>query len=453
MTWQNPRVWVGLATIALPVVIHLLGQDRARRLPFPTLRFFGASRPLPTRRTRVHDIVLLAVRIGIFTAAVAALAQPFFFTARRQAGADNALVRAIIVDTSASMQRASTGGEPAATAARRIAQQLADSAQSRSIIVTALPAAVIAGATAWLGQQAGRADLAIVSDFQEGTLSNRDLAKVPAAVGVHLVRIPVTQQAGPLTTTSRQGNGDVIAEITTAATGTSVTWRAADRATGSSSSNLLMIGAPDDASAIAAVSEAARTIAVRLPLDTSRAIAIEFPRAADRTALLGGSTAVHSAWMADALLQVHRDPLLTGSAAGATVPGTARYDSTLVIARTASGRPAVIGGEATVQGRDRLVLFPLDAAGSLTSAALIGAATRALSVAPPVDELDPAFISDSALSAWQRPPGATGRATRGDESDGRWLWVLVLVLLVVETFLRRTPQGPAATAVAADARV
>ncbi|MFI5311756.1 MAG: BatA domain-containing protein, partial [Gemmatimonadales bacterium] len=73
MTWLNPWAWAGLVVVGLPVFIHLLGRARARPQRFPTLRFVDPSRLLPRRFTRPHDPLVLAVRVLIFAAAVAAL--------------------------------------------------------------------------------------------------------------------------------------------------------------------------------------------------------------------------------------------------------------------------------------------------------------------------------------------------------------------------------------------
>jgi hypothetical protein len=106
MTWGNPWAWAGLVTVALPILIHLLGRGHARVHRFPTLRFLEASRLLPTRRTRVHDWWLLVTRVGILAVAVAALAQPALRTANRTRALGRALARAIVLDTSFSMLRA-----------------------------------------------------------------------------------------------------------------------------------------------------------------------------------------------------------------------------------------------------------------------------------------------------------------------------------------------------------
>src|SRR5262245_42344857 len=105
MIWQNPWAWLGLLSVALPVLIHLLARRSARVQPFPTLRFLQNSRLLPTRRTRLQDVLLLCLRVAILSVAAGALAQPLFLAAHRERNSSRSLARAVIVDTSTSMLR------------------------------------------------------------------------------------------------------------------------------------------------------------------------------------------------------------------------------------------------------------------------------------------------------------------------------------------------------------
>jgi hypothetical protein len=48
-------------------------------------------------------------------------------------------------------------------------------------------------------------------------------------------------------------------------------------------------------------------------------------------------------------------------------------------------------------------------------------------------------LPDADLAHWRREPGPVTAAAipRADDSDGRWLWALALVLLLVEFRVRR----------------
>ena len=438
MTWQAPWVWLGLIAVAFPVVIHLLGRGHARRLPFPTLRFFGITRSLPTRRTRLRDLVLLAVHIAILAAAVAALAQPLLLTAHRKGEFDASLARAVIVDTSASMQRRTPAGERAIDVALQVSQRLADSAAPGIVLRTASPARAIAGAVAWLGRQAGRGEIVVVSDFQAGALDAADIATIPAHIGVRLVPIRASAGDTPLVTHARYGNVDVTARIVLSLDRTDVEWAASPVPLDSATSGVTLLAGATEAAAAEAARHAASTMGVPLPLDTGRRIVVVFPSYPERATLWRGATALRSAWMSDVVVRLRADPVL--AAAGSSVMAATPVDSARATAavRNEQGRPVVLAATGTVGGHEVLLLFPLVEAGSLTSAALIVATNRALSVASPVAELDPATLPDSTLTAWQRAPTRRSTPGPGDSlSDGRWLWVLALVLLGIEALLRR----------------
>jgi hypothetical protein len=97
---------------------------------------------------------------------------------------------------------------------------------------------------------------------------------------------------------------------------------------------------------------------------------------------------------------------------------------------------------------DRLQ-FAIGSPSSLT--AVIDPATDALRVArilrtlaeaavdrPPVAEFENAEIPEATTHAWAREPGApTARGVDSDASDGRWVWLLVLLLLGAEWIVRR----------------
>jgi hypothetical protein len=64
-------------------------------------------------------------------------------------------------------------------------------------------------------------------------------------------------------------------------------------------------------------------------------------------------------------------------------------------------------------------------------------------------------LSDRWLQAWTRPPGAViePRADTIDRDDRRWLWVAALVLLAVETWVRRARRQDVAAVQAEESRV
>ena len=101
-----------------------------------------------------------------------ALAGPLLLTEGREVSGNRAIVRAIIVDTSASMSRpvassvagpASRSGGVAAETGRDVAQReaarLASDAATSVIVQTSEPSQAVRGAVAWLGTRQGRREV------------------------------------------------------------------------------------------------------------------------------------------------------------------------------------------------------------------------------------------------------------------------------------------------------
>jgi hypothetical protein len=436
MIWQNPWAWLGIAGLALPILIHLLGRGHARIQKFPTLRFLDPSRLLPTRRTRVHDAMLLAVRLAILTTAVAALAQPLWLTTRRVQRLDAALARAIIVDTSASMSRLAATGERAVDVARSTAKRLAGEAQSSTIVETADPARAIAGAAAWLSRQPGRAELAIVSDFQTGTIDSSTVAGVASTFGLRFDRIAVRPTSGAIADSTQLGGAVVVANVTATADRTDVEWATASS---NRADSIVILAAETERTRAHAALTAARTMGVRLPLDTAhlRDVAVVTPQFEERASLVQRASTPTRAWMVDLVARLRADDALQQGTSGESSVGAETVKG-IVAVRGAAARPTVIA----LQDGERLLLVSAADAGSLTTALLIASTTRALSLAAPLAELEPSAIADNTLAAWQRQPAASvaSRTSAGAESgntDGRWLWVFALLLMTLELWMRR----------------
>ncbi len=452
MIWQNAWAWLGLLTLAVPLLIHLLSRRRARVQSFPTLRFLEASRLLPTRRTRISDRLLLALRLAILAAAVAALAQPLLLTAHRQGDLGRTLARAIVLDTSASMLRPALAGGRALDAARGAAQRLASESGTSVILESVAPARSLAGAVAWLDAQPGKREVVIVSDFQSGALEQSDLAVVPPGVGVQLQRVAVATAAEPLESVTRNGGVEIVAQITLAPDRTDVEWTIRDAPAEQGGGLLILTGPAERARADLAL-RAARTVSTISAATAHHPSALIYPQFEQRAELMRNAQPLNEPWMADVVARLRSDSTFVAAAAASHAGDTAYAAPFVALARTADGAVVALAARGHVQGRDRLLLFSLVDAGSLASAALMTAAANAMSTAPAVTELEPASIPEEALRQWQRPsqPVARPRAEAGNgASDGRWFWLLGLALLALESWLRRAPREAARGAPAAE---
>lgn len=106
MRFLNPWFLIGVAAIAVPLLIHWLTRDRVRKVAFSTLRFFAAVSKKVLRRKKLREALLLAMRVAACGLLALAFARPLFRAAadddtRPQAAA----ARVLLVDTSASMAR------------------------------------------------------------------------------------------------------------------------------------------------------------------------------------------------------------------------------------------------------------------------------------------------------------------------------------------------------------
>ncbi len=98
-------VAAGIVGASIPIILHLLNRERARRLVFSTVRFIQMSHQTNVRRHKLKRLLLLLMRILILAFLGVAFARPFFAAApiisQKVGGKRNAI---IILDTSYSMQ-------------------------------------------------------------------------------------------------------------------------------------------------------------------------------------------------------------------------------------------------------------------------------------------------------------------------------------------------------------
>lgn len=425
MSWDNGAAWLGIGFIALPILIHLLGRRPARVLRFPTLRFLGATTVLPLRRTRVQDPLLLAVRIGILGAAVAAFAGPRL----DEGGAADigSTARVILVDTSRSMLRAT----PTGARAIDVAHQRADSFARGATIATTLDVGdlprALPGASAWLARQGMRGEVVIVSDFSVLAVDSADVALIPEQFGVRLSRVAVSTDSAtaPGPAAAGDATSDAISPV------------------GSHAPTLF--AAAGDSARLRATRSAAESLVPIAPPAISDSIAIAFPSSAQFEALRRASAPPRTAWMVDLVARLRRDSLLVDAAWLAPPDSLARSARTLAVAFATNDHVVVDAGVAP-GASSRLVLFAAAPPGSVLAAALVAATRRATAPIAAPWEADRRVIDDRRLAAWQRPPSTErpssvrhgdADASMGSSRLTRALWGLVLLLLGLETWLRR----------------
>lgn len=429
MSWIAPVALLGALTVVLPILIHMMGRGRTIVVRFPSLRFLEASRLLPARRTRIHDLPLLLLRAGALIAAAVALAQPLFRPEAASPAADLGVARVVVLDTSASMQRLTPAGGSAAVASQRIADSLAgDAARGGRVVRAADLRRAIAGAGAWAATQSGRVEIAVVSDFQLNAMDGATIQAVDTALGLQFVRVPVAPSSAPssaaILSRSRQSGAKVSARIAFVGDRTDVEWTVNPQK--AIASQIELRSALGSQAGASATRHAAEVIGVAESTDTSRVgVAVAF-----------GTAPPNGPGKSDARLATRRqagivarllsDPLL------APEPG--------------EGVDQIIDGIASPSEAGKPVLTIMSSAkvGTPQAVNLLAALERSVPVAAPASELDPAVISDATINSWRRVAGDRPAVAERNPSDpasfdGRWFWILVLTFLTGELLLRRSP--------------
>ena len=397
--WTIPWALAGLALVAGPILVHMLLRRNARRIVFPTTRFFVATRAAAVRFRRPSDIGLLILRCAIVVTAVLAAAQPILLGAWRTRAWNERVVRAVVLDTSRSM--------PASGEATRLAAQESIAFASARFDGDDLRDAIRRAAD-WIERAPpGRREVVVVSDFQRGAIDRETLNAIPAGVGVRFIRAGThpAERAVPLPAISGWRGGEWQPSATIRGEAVEASW--ARR--GPSTVDWIETRQPaaDDSAARRAI-EGAASFGIATPSEGRRAIVV-FAGAAPP----GGERPVATPWVLRAELALRQTSLMRQT--GATIT-TAEQGSALVV-------------HANVRAADAM------------APAIVRATMLAVSPAAVADrELEIATVSDAELTAWRRDPAPIDRVTampRGIASDARWLWGLALVLLGIETVVRR----------------
>src|SRR5262245_39634592 len=104
MGFVHPLLLGGLLLVGVPVLIHLIMQQKPKHLPFPAFRFLLQKHPTNQQRTRLRPLWFLARRILLVAAIWLALARPKLFSNRLGIGSDRPVAAVLLFDTSYSME-------------------------------------------------------------------------------------------------------------------------------------------------------------------------------------------------------------------------------------------------------------------------------------------------------------------------------------------------------------
>ena len=133
MGFLAPLMLVGVAALAVPIAIHLIGRRRARVVKFAALDFLLATKRRTARRFQLRERVLLIVRAVACAAVAIALAKPYASCERKGPQVTRGPQAAVIVIDDSFASGYIVDGEPwirrAAEESRNILKQLGPEAE------------------------------------------------------------------------------------------------------------------------------------------------------------------------------------------------------------------------------------------------------------------------------------------------------------------------------------
>jgi hypothetical protein len=108
--FANPWLLLGLALAAAPILIHLLYARAYRQTDWAAMRFLLEAARKNSRRMRLEQLLLLAVRTLIVMLMVGAFAEPYIQSLSPAGQGRPPLHRVLVIDSSFSMQQKADGG-------------------------------------------------------------------------------------------------------------------------------------------------------------------------------------------------------------------------------------------------------------------------------------------------------------------------------------------------------
>jgi len=220
MSFLAPLFFVALATLAIPVLIHLIQREKKQVVRFPSLMFIQRVPYKSVRRRRIHNWFLLMVRLTALALIVLAFSRPFLERDELEIAAGGAREVVVLLDQSYSMAYADRweGARAAAynvidslgandrgsvvlfASGAEIAMRAAAAGERPQLRAAVAAARPTAGATRYAPalKVAGsilaesslpRREVVLISDFQRGGWRGEEGARLPAGTTVRPVAL------------------------------------------------------------------------------------------------------------------------------------------------------------------------------------------------------------------------------------------------------------------------
>jgi len=103
MSFLHPAALWGLLAAGVPLLIHLWGRRKPRRVPFPSLRLLKAGERRQRSFSRIRELLLLILRMLLICLIALALSGPTVETRAHHVFPESAASPALVLDVSASM--------------------------------------------------------------------------------------------------------------------------------------------------------------------------------------------------------------------------------------------------------------------------------------------------------------------------------------------------------------
>jgi hypothetical protein len=120
MTFLQPWLLLALPLVALPVIIHLINQQRFQSVEWAAMMFLLSAKALSRGYSRLRQWLILLLRMLAMAAVILAVSRPLSQGWLAAAGGDRSATSIVLLDRSPSMSQASgAGGESKLMTARR----------------------------------------------------------------------------------------------------------------------------------------------------------------------------------------------------------------------------------------------------------------------------------------------------------------------------------------------
>ena len=126
MSFLQPLALIALPLMALPIIIHLINQQRHRTIPWAAMMFLMRAKRMSRGMARLRHLLILLMRVLAIGALIFAISRPLSGGWLGSVGLSKPDATLILLDRSASMevQDLQAGESKRSTALKRLAQLL-----------------------------------------------------------------------------------------------------------------------------------------------------------------------------------------------------------------------------------------------------------------------------------------------------------------------------------------